>query len=178
MKIILYLRNSTGASEGMRLFADWQTQNSSKRWLIRCSQRSLTRIPGHAVKSQTVHGGEVFPQFLHIKIFAHGNSNFFPGGSGKFQLYVHFVGPQLPFPSSAAAAPTHPTILRIAVTKLHPLLHFLRLLRGSAIGSTPAFGAGYPGSSPGPGANLFISGLQVQPAPDEAGSTLHLGPFA
>jgi hypothetical protein len=32
------------------------------------------------------------------------------------------------------------------------LLHFLALLRGSAIGSTPAFGAGYPGSSPGPGA--------------------------
>src|ERR1700691_153818 len=28
------------------------------------------------------------------------------------------------------------------------------LLRGSAIGSTPAFGAGYPGSSPGPGANF------------------------
>src|ERR1019366_2907994 len=34
------------------------------------------------------------------------------------------------------------------------LLHFLALLRGSAIGSTPAFGAGYPGSSPGPGAIL------------------------
>jgi Zn-dependent protease len=31
----------------------------------------------------------------------------------------------------------------------------LPLLRGSAIGSTPAFGAGYPGSSPGPGANLY-----------------------
>jgi hypothetical protein len=35
------------------------------------------------------------------------------------------------------------------------LLHFLALLRGSAIGSTPAFGAGYPGSSPGPGAKSF-----------------------
>ena len=35
------------------------------------------------------------------------------------------------------------------------LLHFLPLLRGSAIGSTPAFGAGYPGSSPGPGA-IFL----------------------
>src|SRR6202041_1928984 len=34
------------------------------------------------------------------------------------------------------------------------LLHFCTLFRGSAIGSTPAFGAGYPGSSPGPGANL------------------------
>src|ERR1700758_542449 len=32
----------------------------------------------------------------------------------------------------------------------------LALLRGSAIGSTPAFGAGYPGSSPGPGANMRI----------------------
>jgi hypothetical protein len=29
----------------------------------------------------------------------------------------------------------------------------LALLRGSAIGSTPAFGAGYLGSSPSPGAN-------------------------
>src|ERR1019366_2527596 len=36
------------------------------------------------------------------------------------------------------------------------LLHFLALLRGSAIGSTPAFGAGYPGSSPGPGAILDV----------------------
>ncbi len=35
---------------------------------------------------------------------------------------------------------------------LKSLLHFLALIRGSAIGSTPAFGAGYPGSSPGPGA--------------------------
>jgi hypothetical protein len=34
------------------------------------------------------------------------------------------------------------------------LLHFCTPFRGSAIGSTPAFGAGYPGSSPGPGANL------------------------
>jgi hypothetical protein len=33
------------------------------------------------------------------------------------------------------------------------LLHFCSLFRGSAIGSTPAFGAGYPGSSPGPGAS-------------------------
>jgi hypothetical protein len=32
---------------------------------------------------------------------------------------------------------------------------FSALLRGSAIGSTPAFGAGYPGSSPGPGAISF-----------------------
>jgi hypothetical protein len=32
------------------------------------------------------------------------------------------------------------------------LLHFCTPFRGSAIGSTPAFGAGYPGSSPGPGA--------------------------
>jgi hypothetical protein len=31
-----------------------------------------------------------------------------------------------------------------------------KLFRGSAIGSTPAFGAGYPGSSPGPGANLLF----------------------
>ncbi len=31
------------------------------------------------------------------------------------------------------------------------------LLRGSAIGSTPAFGAGYPGSSPGPGAKSSFS---------------------
>src|SRR5271169_5242120 len=30
-----------------------------------------------------------------------------------------------------------------------------KLFRGSAIGSTPAFGAGYPGSSPGPGAKPF-----------------------
>jgi hypothetical protein len=33
--------------------------------------------------------------------------------------------------------------------------HLPLLLRGSAIGSTPAFGAGYPGSSPGPGATSF-----------------------
>jgi hypothetical protein len=32
----------------------------------------------------------------------------------------------------------------------------LQQLRGSAIGSTPAFGAGYPGSSPGPGAILHF----------------------
>ena len=32
--------------------------------------------------------------------------------------------------------------------------HSPQLLRGSAIGSTPAFGAGYPGSSPGPGAKF------------------------
>ena len=36
------------------------------------------------------------------------------------------------------------------------LLHFCTLFRGSAIGSTPAFGAGYPGSSPGPGAICFV----------------------
>jgi hypothetical protein len=36
------------------------------------------------------------------------------------------------------------------------LLHFLELIRGSAIGSTPAFGAGYPGSSPGPGAKYPV----------------------
>ena len=59
----------------------------------------------------------------------------------------------------------HPGIIGIAVLNLHPLLHFLRLLRGSAIGSTPAFGAGYPGSSPGPGANFLIGGLKVEPAP-------------
>src|SRR6185312_11286907 len=33
-------------------------------------------------------------------------------------------------------------------------LSVLSRFRGSAIGSTPAFGAGYPGSSPGPGAIL------------------------
>ena len=38
---------------------------------------------------------------------------------------------------------------------LASLLHFSAPVRGSAIGSTPAFGAGYPGSSPGPGANPF-----------------------
>jgi hypothetical protein len=41
------------------------------------------------------------------------------------------------------------------------LLHFSSLFRGSAIGSTPAFGAGYPGSSPGPGAIFFSSDDQV-----------------
>ena len=41
------------------------------------------------------------------------------------------------------------------------LLHFCTLFRGSAIGSTPAFGAGYPGSSPGPGAICFI--LRTEP---------------
>jgi hypothetical protein len=42
------------------------------------------------------------------------------------------------------------------------LLHFYTLFRGSAIGSTPAFGAGYPGSSPGPGAICFA--LRTEPA--------------
>ena len=42
------------------------------------------------------------------------------------------------------------------------LLHFCTPFRGSAIGSTPAFGAGYPGSSPGPGATCFI--LRTEPA--------------
>jgi hypothetical protein len=37
------------------------------------------------------------------------------------------------------------------------LLHFSSPFRGSAIGSTPAFGAGYPGSSPGPGATFSIA---------------------
>jgi hypothetical protein len=32
------------------------------------------------------------------------------------------------------------------------LLNFFLPLRGGAIGSTPDFGSGYPGSSPGPGA--------------------------
>src|SRR5258708_27913320 len=44
----------------------------------------------------------------------------------------------------------------IAVLNLPSLLHFLALVRGSAIGSTPAFGAGYPGSSPGPGAKPYV----------------------
>ena len=35
------------------------------------------------------------------------------------------------------------------------LLQFRTPIRGSAIGSTPAFGAGYPGSSPGPGAKFL-----------------------
>src|ERR1700739_647038 len=35
------------------------------------------------------------------------------------------------------------------------ICHGSKLFRGSAIGSTPAFGAGYPGSSPGPGAKPF-----------------------
>jgi len=35
------------------------------------------------------------------------------------------------------------------------LLQFSSPFRGSAIGSTPAFGAGYPGSSPGPGASFL-----------------------
>src|ERR1700730_13698249 len=48
----------------------------------------------------------------------------------------------------------HPSVSGIAVPNLPSLLHFLPLVRGSAIGSTPAFGAGYPGSSPGPGANF------------------------
>ena len=30
-------------------------------------------------------------------------------------------------------------------------------LRGGAIGSTPDFGSGYPGSSPGPGASLSLN---------------------
>ncbi len=38
------------------------------------------------------------------------------------------------------------------------LLHFSGRLRGGAIGSTPDFGSGYPGSSPGPGAN-HLNGL-------------------
>jgi hypothetical protein len=33
------------------------------------------------------------------------------------------------------------------------LLHFYHRLRGRLIGRTPDFGSGYPGSSPGPGAN-------------------------
>ena len=41
------------------------------------------------------------------------------------------------------------------------LLHFSSLFRGSAIGSTPAFGAGYPGSSPGPGAILLSISQQI-----------------
>ena len=36
----------------------------------------------------------------------------------------------------------------------HDVIQYLQLFRGGAIGSTPAFGAGYPGSSPGPGAIL------------------------
>ena len=52
-----------------------------------------------------------------------------------------------------AARQTRETVLRGAGNRsLRCLLQFLALIRGSAIGSTPAFGAGYPGSSPGPGA--------------------------
>src|SRR5580658_3233271 len=47
------------------------------------------------------------------------------------------------------------------------LLHFRTLFRGSAIGSTPAFGAGYPGSSPGPGAILFAL-AEIMNTPDLA----------
>src|SRR5579863_513951 len=57
-------------------------------------------------------------------------------------------------PCGNGAAP-HPRVSGIAVPNLPSLLHFLPLVRGSAIGSTPAFGAGYPGSSPGPGAIPF-----------------------
>jgi Zn-dependent protease len=58
-------------------------------------------------------------------------------------------------PCNNRAAP-HPRVSGIAVPNLPSLLHFLTLVRGSAIGSTPAFGAGYPGSSPGPGAKPFV----------------------
>ena len=37
----------------------------------------------------------------------------------------------------------------------------LPLLRGGAIGSTPDFGSGYPGSSPGPGANPYLTADQL-----------------
>src|SRR5260370_27049829 len=42
----------------------------------------------------------------------------------------------------------------VAVRRENSLLDWRLPLRGSAIGSTPDFGSGYPGSSPGPGANL------------------------
>src|SRR5258705_6473414 len=65
-------------------------------------------------------------------------------------------------PQSIDLAP-HPRTVRLAVPNSHPLLHFLRPLRGSAIGSTPAFGAGYPGSSPGPGAISLLAAPMKPP---------------
>src|SRR6202035_1818734 len=61
----------------------------------------------------------------------------------------------------------HPSVSGIAVPNLPSLLHFLPLVRGSAIGSTPAFGAGYPGSSPGPGAKPFAI-AEIMNTPDLA----------
>src|SRR5216684_3358650 len=59
-------------------------------------------------------------------------------------------------PPCGNCAAAHPRVRGIAVPNLPSLLHFLALVRGSAIGSTPAFGAGYPGSSPGPGAKPYV----------------------
>ena len=42
-----------------------------------------------------------------------------------------------------------------------PLLHCYHRLRGRLIGRTPDFGSGYPGSSPGPGANPLASALRI-----------------
>ena len=59
-------------------------------------------------------------------------------------------------PSSPRNAFSHWLISPCTEKKMpwHDVIQYLQLFRGGAIGSTPAFGAGYPGSSPGPGAIL------------------------
>ncbi len=55
----------------------------------------------------------------------------------------------------ASANETKSANLEFAEKSLSSKLEGLdTLLRDRLIGRTPAFGAGYPGSSPGPGANL------------------------
>jgi hypothetical protein len=72
------------------------------------------------------------------------------------QLYPHKTGTFRFFASTMYAGKRRFNACARGNKSVAGLLHFCTLFRGSAIGSTPAFGAGYPGSSPGPGAICFV----------------------
>src|SRR5580704_10146729 len=107
----------------------------------------------------------------HHKLFPFVDSADYAVGR-EFVLPVklnQLVPPPGPFSETSMRrqGSAHPRGSGIAVPNLPSLLHFLAPVRGSAIGSTPAFGAGYPGSSPGPGAILFAL-AEIMNTPDLA----------
>ena len=71
-----------------------------------------------------------------------------PGSASRAGIQVHVLCQNL----RASSGP----FARAFPSGRSPLLHCYRRLRGRLIGRTPDFGSGYPGSSPGPGANSLL----------------------